>query len=251
MDTSKTTKAQEKRTAKFLWCAITIFFCFLIVAAAGRSPNGRPAKLTSVSSGLVKIKTPGKGGGSACEALVPAAPVTHNRPDTAVQHHIRFSEPDQLSTRLVGQFCADEYRIIKRAADRNGCRGDDFVILLAIRKAENGRAGCEFGVKHPRAWETNLDTQAGWAAATIVKNRKRFNLTTHSTGSGQAGREGFINFLADRYCPAENDAEGNVNFKSNVKFFYSKYRGVEQRPAQWAHNPQVEGSNPSVAILGF
>ncbi len=67
-----------------------------------------------------------------------------------------------------------EYKVIKQAADRNQCYGDDFIILLAIRKAENGRKGLEFGVMHPRAIDTNLDIQAGWCAATIVKNRVRW-----------------------------------------------------------------------------
>ena len=118
-----------------------------------------------------------------------------------------------------------EYEVIRAAAVRNGCYGDDFIILLAIRKAENGRPGCEFGVKHPDAWETNLDTQAGWAAATVVKNRERFNLTTKDTEN----TKGFIDFLADRYCPASVDREGNENFKRNVWFFYKKKQKSEVR----------------------
>jgi hypothetical protein len=31
---------------------------------------------------------------------------------------------------------------------RNNCRGDDFLILLAICRAENGGPGREFGIKH-------------------------------------------------------------------------------------------------------
>ena len=67
-----------------------------------------------------------------------------------------------------------EIETIRTAADRNGCYGEDFYILLAIRKAEDGRAGLEFGVMHHRAKDTNLDIQAGWSAATIMENRKRF-----------------------------------------------------------------------------
>ena len=32
-----------------------------------------------------------------------------------------------------------EFEVISIAADRNECRGEDFLLLLAIRKAENGR----------------------------------------------------------------------------------------------------------------
>lgn len=111
-----------------------------------------------------------------------------------------------------------EIPVIRQAAERNGIRfgSDDWFILLAIRKAENGRTGCEFGVKHQKARETNLDIQAGWAAATIVKNRYRW------IASGRQGK--FIDFLADRYCPTKDDLEGNENWKVNVKYFYNRFK---------------------------
>ena len=85
--------------------------------------------------------------------------------------------------------CLSELPIIRHAALMNNCHGEDFVILLAVRKAENGGPGKEFGVKG-KAWNTNLRTQAGWAAATIVKNRKRWR---------QAGKQGeFIDYLDAR-----------------------------------------------------
>lgn len=116
-----------------------------------------------------------------------------------------------------------ELPVIIRAAERNKCRGDDLLILFAIRLAENGRPGREFGVLHPRCLEQiektperSLDIQAGWAAATIVRNRARWL---------RAGcRADFIDFLADRYCPREVDAQGNRNFKRNVKFWFKRFR---------------------------
>lgn len=112
-----------------------------------------------------------------------------------------------------------EEAIIRRAAARNNCIGDDYWILLAIRKAENGGKGKEFGVKG-KAWNTCLDTQAGWAAATIMAHHKRQPLL-----SGKA----FIDSLGDRYCPASCDPVGNVNWKKNVWHWYQKYReGAEQ-----------------------
>lgn len=110
--------------------------------------------------------------------------------------------------------------VIRKAAERNGIEfgSDDWFILLAIRKAENGRAGCEFGVKNPKAWDTDLDTQAGWASATIVKNRGRWD------GNGD-----FIDFLADRYCPIECDPVGNKNWKRNVKYFTEWSRNDTER----------------------
>ena len=107
-----------------------------------------------------------------------------------------------------------EYRVIAEAARRNNCYGEDFIILLAIRRAENGGKGKEFGVKHKKAWNTDLDTQAGWCAATIVKTRMRWRA---------AGRPlDFITYLGNRYCPASIDFQGNINWKRNVKYFYER-----------------------------
>jgi len=117
--------------------------------------------------------------------------------------------------RTAGKIVPDETTIIRTAAERNDCYGDDYLILLAIRKAENGGPGKEFGVKHPKAWGTDLDTQAGWAAATIVKNRARYE-SCSSHGD-------FIEFLGNRYCPASVDPVGNVNWKKNVRHWYERY----------------------------
>ena len=51
-------------------------------------------------------------------------------------------------------------------------------MLLAIRGAEQGGKGYEFGVKAAKG--TDLETQAKWAAGSIKNNRRRYNefLTT-------------------------------------------------------------------------
>lgn len=108
---------------------------------------------------------------------------------------------------LVNHFGA-ELPIIRKAAERNNCHGELFTILLAIRKAENGRAGLEFGVMHPKAKNTNLDTQAGWAAATVVKNHKRW------MDAGQP--DDFITFLGNRYCPPDAHPL-NKHWQKNVR----------------------------------
>jgi hypothetical protein len=113
-----------------------------------------------------------------------------------------------------------ELPIIRKAAERNNCNGKLFNILLAIRKAENGGAGFEFGVIAVKG--TNLDKQAGWCAATIVKNFQRWK----NSGKFEGGVKSFISFLGDRYCPigAENDPTGlNVNWKRNVLNWYEKF----------------------------
>jgi hypothetical protein len=114
----------------------------------------------------------------------------------------------------------EELPTIKRAAIRNGIQPgtEDFAILLAIRKAEGGCAGREFGVLHPRAVDTDLETQAAWAAATIMRNRERWD---------KAGRpDDFITFLGNRYAPinSENDPTGlNRNWVSNVKYWTARF----------------------------
>ena len=108
-----------------------------------------------------------------------------------------------------------EYDTIMKAALRNGIKADDhenLSLLFAIRKAENGGPGVEFGVLHPKAKNTNLDTQAGWAAATILKNKSRMKDFT-------------ISKFAKIYAPpkAENDPKGlNANWASNVEHHYTE-----------------------------
>jgi len=117
----------------------------------------------------------------------------------------------------VQKVCESELDTIVRAAIRNECTGkENFRILLAVRLQENGGPGKEFGIKHPRAWGTDLDTQAGWAAATITKSRFRWRV---------AGRPSeFIYFLADRYCPKECDRVGHINWKKNVKYWFERLK---------------------------
>jgi hypothetical protein len=111
----------------------------------------------------------------------------------------------------VQEVCASELDTIVRAAIRNKCTGrENFRILLAIRLQENGGPGMEFGImNHPDA--NDLDSQAGWAAATIVKTRQRWL---------RAGRPcDFITFLGLRYCPPKDDPTGFENWVRNVKLF--------------------------------
>ena len=116
----------------------------------------------------------------------------------------------------------DEIDVIAEAAATNGvATAADWRILLAIRMAENGRDGRQFGVLHPRAVDTDLRTQAGWAAATLVANRRRWNEECRIENVE------FIEFLAERYCPAACDPEGHENWKRNVGFFYNRFRGQD------------------------
>ena len=109
-----------------------------------------------------------------------------------------------------------ELSTIKAAADRNGCRGELFTILLAIRKAENGGYRREFGILHPRCEaemdrrpDETLDIQAGWAAATIVKNYVRWE---------KAGSKGeYIVFLAKTQTSVNTGVFLCLKFGRNFK----------------------------------
>jgi hypothetical protein len=119
-----------------------------------------------------------------------------------------------------------EIGVIAEAARANGIRtAEDWAILLAIRCAENGRAGREFGVLAAAAVDTDLRTQAGWAAATIVANRRRWDVKCEM--SNVKGEDGFIAFLGGRYCPASVDPVGHENWKRNVRWFVARFGGQE------------------------
>jgi hypothetical protein len=101
------------------------------------------------------------------------------------------------------------------AAQRNHCTGELFVLLQAIQRSEHGPTNREFGVMDHRA--VGLDAQAGWAAATIVKNHQRWIA---------AGRPGdFVVYLGQRYCPPSADPL-NRNWVRNVSFWYHRLGGT-------------------------
>lgn len=89
-------------------------------------------------------------------------------------------------------------------------------VVAAIRYAENGGAGKEFGILNKKA--NTYRKQAGWCAATVQKNYDRW------VASGC--KEDFITFLGNKYCPvgAENDPHGlNKNWIRNVTEFYRRF----------------------------
>jgi cell division protein FtsB len=124
----------------------------------------------------------------------------------------------------LSDFSEKEKTVIADAGLRNNLKGFLYPIFYAIRKAEDGRAGCEFGIIHRKAWNTDLKTQAGWAAATIQKNYDRY---LKDQGGFPNTYDGFIAYLGARYCPvgADNDPDGlNKNWIGNVTHWVEKIR---------------------------
>lgn len=117
-----------------------------------------------------------------------------------------------------------EMPTIRKAAIRNGIKvgSEDWYRLLAIRKAENGKKGREFGIFHPRCDaemkrrpNETLDIQAGWAAASIFKGRKRWI---------KAGKPGdFTVFMGKRYCDPKAHPL-NKHWVKNVNYWMKKLR---------------------------
>ena len=106
---------------------------------------------------------------------------------------------------------------------REDLRDELAPIVAAIRHAENGRDGREYGVlgsgverDMKRRGET-YRTQAGWCAATVQKTYDRW------TKAGKPGE--FVVYLGKRYCPvgADNDPQGlNRHWVKNVTAWRKK-----------------------------
>ena len=69
-----------------------------------------------------------------------------------------------------GTAAAASFEDAVRVNIRPEMRAELAPIVAAIRHAENGRAGREYGVLHPKALGKSYRTQAGWCAATVQKN---------------------------------------------------------------------------------
>tara|TARA_Y100000401_G_scaffold110616_1_gene107993 strand:+ start:486 stop:974 length:489 start_codon:yes stop_codon:yes gene_type:complete len=141
---------------------------------------------------------------------------------------------------LFAMFCissvatAQTYRdvIVKKDGAANAALFDDAIkvnirpelraklapYVSAIRYAENGRAGREYGCLSKYAKDRGYRRQAGECACTVQKNYDRWV---------KAGSKGeFVVFLGKRYCPvgADNDPNGlNKHWIKNVRKLYAKH----------------------------
>jgi hypothetical protein len=91
-------------------------------------------------------------------------------------------------------------------------------LVCAIRTAENGGKGREFGVLHPKA--NTFRKQAGWCAAICWKRHQEW-LERKKNGSSSK----FLVYLASRYAPkgASNDPLlQNYNWLHNVRSLMGK-----------------------------
>ena len=117
-----------------------------------------------------------------------------------------------------GKACAAQFDDAINVNIRPELRTKLAPIVAAIRYAENGGKGREYGILHKRVKPT-YRSQAGWCAATVQKHYDRWV---------KAGRKGeFVVSLGARYCPvgAENDPDNlNRHWVGNVKKFQKKFK---------------------------
>lgn len=84
-------------------------------------------------------------------------------------------------------------------------QADGVKLLRAIRRAEAGGPGREFGIMNAKA--NTLRKQAGWCAATFQKNWDRWSATDRAVP--------FLVFFAGRYAP-----EGVANDPDQLNQFW-------------------------------
>ena len=125
--------------------------------------------------------------------------------------------PTQAIASKDGKACAAQFDDAVRVNIRPELRSKLAPIVAAIRYAENGRAGREYGILHPRV-DPTYRSQAGWCAATVQKNYDRWV---------KAGSKGeYIAFLGGRYCPLDDPRDKdklNKHWIPNVKKFTKKF----------------------------
>ena len=113
-----------------------------------------------------------------------------------------------------GAACRAQFEDAVRVNIRKDMRTRLAPVVAAIRYAENGGKGREYGILHPRVKPT-YRSQAGWAAASVQASWDRWV---------KAGRPGdFITHMQARYCPPE-DHPLNRHWAKNVTAYYHKFR---------------------------
>jgi hypothetical protein len=177
----------------------------------GRSGNVRKAATVPAAEGLPQDASPGP------EALEPAAP---------------SPEPSGAGAEAPASAAAvppDAAALIAQEAARTGV---DPALLAAIRKAENGGPGREFGIRSVPA--PTLEGQARVAANTVRNTLRRYAEQGGQALDPATGRytEGFLRYLSARYAPvgAANDPLG-LN-RSHAANLIALYRRVSREGSQ-------------------
>ena len=123
-----------------------------------------------------------------------------------------------------------EINVIKHTAKRFNLSKEETIILMAIRRHENGGKGRQFGVLHPYRPKT-YRSQCAWCADSIKRNRIRYeNKYKEKVTLGNI--EVFIRFMGRRYCPVgvKNDPKGlNKYWIPGVTSWFYKFKKLYWR----------------------
>ena len=105
-----------------------------------------------------------------------------------------------------------------------------YAFALAVRQAEGGRAGREFGVMHKDALDTDFETQMEWFLLTFRNDTRRWHQDKLIHVGGRT-RKDFVDFTAyfsAKYAPpggVANDPNNlNRHHEGNIRRFYNLYR---------------------------
>lgn len=148
---------------------------------------------------------------------VPVQPPGNPVDARALQKQSRVADPAPIAPAAT-----PEKALIRGAASRAAV---DPRFLGALRRAENGGPGREFGVLSVPA--PTYEDQARLAAASIRRNVERFEATGRAAIDPATGRytEEFIRFFSNRYAPvgAANDPSGlNRHHARNLIRLYAQ-----------------------------
>ena len=125
----------------------------------------------------------------------------------------------------------EEYPVIIKAAQRNGIEPhhhERLAMLFAIRRAENGGHGKQFGVlaknagaKKGETFLQSLDRQAGHASVGVLNGEKR-----HQEHIASGGTLGFVEHFGKRWAPqgvANDPTNLNKHWVKNVTKYKSDF----------------------------
>jgi len=100
---------------------------------------------------------------------------------------------------------------------------DIYPFTFAVRQQESGPEGLEFGIMHPEAKNTDLQTQLEWFLYTLMKDSIRWHTGKLWNNWRKEDFSDFIAYFARKYAPPEA-SDLNKVWESNVRKYYVMFR---------------------------
>jgi hypothetical protein len=136
-----------------------------------------------------------------------------------IRRYFRF--PDEIQTIIHGieRFISENRSMLYKFP----FMVDVFPFTFAVRQHEAGRKGIEFGIMHPEAVNTNLETQLEWFLHTLMKDSIRWHTDKLWNGWKKEDFPDFISYFARKYAPPEASPL-NRYWETNVRKYYDMFR---------------------------